>query len=89
MYFQIGLSFIHITDPTTSSVNLDHTTVIMSTPPKLKLSAKFRSLQQKENETIQNFMIRISEYATKCGFGQSQNIMVRDQFMFGLKSKRA
>ena len=55
--------------------------------PTLSLCHKFRSLKQRETESIPDFMIRVSEYATKCRFADSRKLMVRNQFIFGLQSE--
>ena len=56
--------------------------------PKVSLAMKFRALRQAQNESIPEFMIRLSEVASKCNFRKFQTILIRDQFIWGLKSKK-
>ena len=56
--------------------------------PKVSLAMKFRSLRQTKNESIPDFMTRISEFASKCNFRRARKTLIRDQFIWGLKSKK-
>ena len=55
---------------------------------KVSLAMKFRSLRQTKNESIPDFMTRISEFASKCNFRRARKTLIRDQFIWGLKSKK-
>ena len=54
--------------------------------PKVSSCHKFSSIKQEDQETLSRFMLRVSEYATECQFAISRPLMVRNQFISGLKS---
>jgi len=48
----------------------------------------FRQMRQEENETVDQFVVRLSNQAANCEFGTSKNEQIRDQIIDKCKSKQ-
>ena len=58
--------------------------------PSLAISCQFASLKQQQSETLSAFMMRITDMALQCKFTPKAtcDLMIRNQFTFGIKSER-
>ncbi|XP_046145704.1 uncharacterized protein K02A2.6-like [Osmia bicornis bicornis] len=59
------------------------------TPLEIAENYRFHLRKQTEGETIQSFVAALHKLSVNCNFGAYQKTALRNQFVFGLASKRA
>ena len=55
----------------------------------LTARTEFARLKQRQTQTVNEFVVELRNYATRCNFGGDRNTRLRDQFVVEVRSERS